>query len=195
MNDKIIELLLSKRAVTVYELAAILILIWILIRQSKKKREMDERRQISNIKMRNVQLEKMLKNPYIKSTQSGRPNPYDVQYKEKSDKPLAARCQVEIEVHSEISVQKYLFDLNQELSIGRDETNVLPLNDKLAARKSCVIFLKERAVCLKNLSSNHPVLLRRGKNWMRVEDQIVKLQSRDILTLGKTALHISIYEN
>ena len=57
------ELLLSKTAVTVYEIFIILILITLLIRQSKKNKEAQERPNISEAKMRNAKLEDRRRNP------------------------------------------------------------------------------------------------------------------------------------
>lgn len=191
------QLLLSEKAIAVYEVLAILILIFIFIRQSKKNRETRERRQISNAKMRNMQLDEMLKNPDIRSEWSKHPNPFDVQYVHAANTEMNAmpKFQIEIEVHTETSVQRYLFDLEREVTIGQDEKNVLPVKDKLAAKRNCSIFVKNQAVYVKNLSASVPVCIQRGKKKQLIQNQIVKLQSRDILTLGKTALHISIYEN
>lgn len=191
------QLLLSEKAIALYEVLVIFILIFILIRQSKKNKEIRERRQISNEKMRNAQLEEMLKNPDIKSEWSKQPNPFDVQYAHAANGEMSAmpKFQVEIEVHTETSVQRFLFDLDQEVTIGRDEKNVLPLNDKLVAKRNCTIFVKNKAVYVKNQSLANPVCIQRGKNKQLIQNQIVKLQSKDILTLGKTALHVSVYEN
>lgn len=191
------QLLLSGKAITLYQILAIFILIFVLLRQMKKNKAIRERRQISNTKMRNSQLEEMLKNPDIKSEWSKHPNPFEVQYVHAANTEMDVMpgFQVEIEVHTETSVQRYLFDLNQEVTIGRDERNVLPLNDKLVAKRNCSIFMKNQAVYVKNQSNANPVCIQRGKNKQLIQNQIVKLQSKDILTLGKTALHISLYEN
>ena len=98
---------------------------------------------------------------------------------------------MEIEVHTETSVQRYLFDLDQPVTIGRDEKNSLPLNDSMAAKQNCTIFVKNQTVYVKA----SPVCIQRGKVKKQVENQMVKLQSKDILIIGKTALHISLYEN
>lgn len=194
MNEEIVQALLSKRAVTIYEILAILLLILVLIRQSRRNRQLRERREISNVKMRNVQLEKILKNPDIKKEQSKPPNPFDVQYKHNANNPVP-RFQIGIEVCTDISVQKYLFDLNQDLTIGRDPKNVLPLNDTMIARRSCVIFLKDQNVYLKDLGAKNPVCLNRGKKKQKIQKQMVKLQNKDVLTLGKVSLHITLYDN
>ena len=49
-----VELLLSKTAITVYEVLVILILIIILVRQSRKNKDIQERRTISDAKLRNA---------------------------------------------------------------------------------------------------------------------------------------------
>lgn len=191
------ELLLSGKAITLYEILVIAILIFILIRQVKKNKDIRERRDISNEKIRNAKLDEMLKNPDIKTDWPQQPNPFEVQYMQKAKAEFAVipKFQVEIEVHTETSVQRYLFDLDQEITIGRDERNVLPLNDKQAAKRCCSIFVKNHAVYVKNLSFDNPVCIQRGKKKQLIQNQMVKIQSKDILTIGRTALHISLYEN
>lgn len=191
------QLLLSEKAVTLYEILVIAILIIVLFRQARKNKAARERRQISNVKKRNMQLEEMLKNPDIKSEWSKNPNPFEVQYvyAKNAEENVMPKFQAEIEVHTETSIQRYLFDLNQEITIGRDETNVLPLKDKMAAKRSCSIFLKNQAVYVKNHSASNPICIQRGKNRQLIQNQTVKLKSRDVITLGKTKLHILLYEN
>lgn len=191
------QILLSEKAMAVYEILIILILAFALIRQIRKNRETRERRQISNAKLRNVKLEEMLKNPDIKSEWSKNPNPFDVQYVHAANNDMKAmpKHQIEIEVHTETSVQRYLFDLEREITIGRDESNVLPLNDKQAAKRNCAIYVKNQAVYAKNLNAATPICIQRGKKKQLIQNQMVKLQSKDILMVGKTALHISLYEN
>ena len=58
-----VQLLLSQNAITVYEILIIVILVIVFIRQNRKNRDFEERRNISNEKMRNVALEEKLKNP------------------------------------------------------------------------------------------------------------------------------------
>lgn len=190
------EVLLSKNAITVYEVLVILVLVVILVRQKKKNRELQERREITNAKIRNQKLEQKLKNPDSDMDWSKDPNPFEVQYMPEAEAHVkaASDLQIEIEVHTEMSVQRYLFDLNEEITIGRNAKNVLPLKDAMAAERSCTIFMKNRAVYVRNESVRNPVCIQRGKKKQFIQNQIVKLQSKDILTFGKTALHISIYE-
>lgn len=190
------QLLLSRNAIAVYEILIIIGLVFALIYLTKKNRESRERRQIRNEKMRNQQLEEILKNPDITGEHYAKPNPFDVQYLHAAREKRDAKpgVQAEIEVHTETSVQRFLFDLEQELTIGQDETNVLPLNDRQAAKKNCSVFVKNQEVYLKNLSTSHPVWIQRGRNRQLIQNQIVKLQSKDILTVGRTVLYISLYE-
>ena len=190
------EVLLSKNAITVYEVLVILVLVVILVCQKKKNRELQERREITNAKIRNQKLEQKLKNPDSDMDWSKDPNPFEVQYMPEAEAHVkaASDLQIEIEVHTEMSVQRYLFDLNEEITIGRNAKNVLPLKDAMAAERSCTIFMKNRAVYVRNESVRNPVCIQRGKKKQFIQNQIVKLQSKDILTFGKTALHISIYE-
>lgn len=193
------QILLSKNAIAIYEILIILLLVIILVRQSKKNKDMQERKRIRKEKLRNAQLEERLKNPEIDIEQGwpANPNPFDVQYVHSAniDTNAMPRFQVEIEVHTETSVQRYLFDLDQEITIGRDERSVLPLKDPTAARRGCSILMKNQVVYVKNESTVNAVCIQRGKNKKLIQNQMVKLQSRDILTIGKTALHVSIYEN
>lgn len=189
--------LLSKNAITIYELLVIFILILILVRQKKKSRELQERREITNAKARNLQLEQKLKNPDSDLDLGKDPNPFEVQYTPETGSHMrsASEIQIEIEVHTEMSVQRYLFDLDEEITVGRNGKNVLPLKDQTAAERSCSIFLKNRAVYVRNESSQNPICIQRGKQKQLIQKQIVKLQSKDILTIGKTTLHISLYES
>lgn len=115
------EVLLSKNAITVYEVLVILVLVVILVRQKKKNRELQERREITNAKIRNQKLEQKLKNPDSDMDWSKDPNPFAVQYMPEAEAHVkaASDLQIEIEVHTEMSVQRYLFDLNEEITIGR----------------------------------------------------------------------------
>lgn len=190
-------LLLSENAIAVYEVIVIVILMAILITLKKKNKEMRERRKVTDIKTRNRKLEEMLKNPDSDMDWGKSPNPFEVEYVPKTDgaKENVSAIQMEIEVHTEMSVQHYLFDLNHKITIGYGEKNTLPLNDPTIAEHSCSIALRNRSVYLKNEDQNEPICMQRGKNESFITNQIVKLQSKDILLLGKTALHISLYEN
>lgn len=191
------KILLSKTAILVYEILMILILLFIFLYQRKKNRDIQARREIRNAKMRNVQLEEKLKNPANTMDWSKNPNPFDVQYiskAEKKEKPLL-RFQVELEVHTETSVQRYLFDLDKEITVGRGTNNVLPLNDRQAENRCCSIFLKNHAVYVRNEGRENSLCIQRGKRKQPIQRQIVKLQNKDILTFGKTALHVFVYEN
>lgn len=191
------ELLLSGRAILLYETLIILVLAGVLWKQKKKQREVRERREISNAKLRNFQLEQKLKNPDSRTDWSKNPNPFEVQYMPEKDRQLGpvSDTQIEIEVHSGMSIQRYLFDLDEEITIGRSQKNVLPLNDQMALERSCSIFRKNRSVYVRNENVHNSVYIQRGKRKQLVQNEIVKLQSKDILTFGNTALHIMLYEN
>lgn len=191
------ELLLSGKAITVYELVIIAVLVVILIRQSKKSREIKRRKQISNVKMRNLQLDEMLKNPSVKTKQKKQPNPYDVQYLEADGHPGSglAPMQVEILLHTGTSVKKYLFDLNREIRIGRASDNDLPISDGRVSRKNCSIFERGGTVYVKCREGAAPVSIRRGKNSQTIQNQMAELQSKDVLVIGQTELQIFLYEN
>lgn len=194
MSDEMARLLLSEKAITCYEVLVILLLVAVLIRQIKKKKQLQERRQISNVKTRNAELEKILKNPDNKTDMSRPPNPFEVQYKHNANNPIP-KFQIGIEVHTEISVERYLFDLKQELTIGRDKKNILPINEKQIPRKCCSIFLKDQNVYVRDSGLKNALYLQRGKKKYRIQSQTIKLQNKDILILGKTFLHIFLYEN
>lgn len=191
------QILLSERAITVYEILLILILVVILVKQQKRKKDAMERRRISNAKKRNQQLDEMLKNPDIHPQGGKGPNPFDVQYMQESSSGSGAPSafQAEIEVHTETSVQKFLLDLDQEITIGRDGKNILPLGDQTAAERCCSIFVRRQSVFVRNLSPAEPVWIQRGKKKMEIRNQIVKMQSKDIITFGRTALHVLLYQN
>ncbi|MCD8103777.1 MAG: FHA domain-containing protein [Lachnospiraceae bacterium] len=191
------ELLLSKRALTVYEILVILALIVILIVQSKKKKAREERQKINERKNRNTQLEERLRNPGVRLEESKDPRPFDVQYKGEVDSQAASLpdIQIELEVCSRMSTRKYLFDLSRDVTIGKDERNVLPVSDPDAAPKNCTIFQKNGAAYVRNDCASDPVCVVRGKKRKEVMNQMVKLENKDILTFGKTELHISLYKN
>ncbi len=191
------EVLWSRGAIAVYELLVILALSVVLFLQIKRSKDARERRKISTQKNRNVQLEEMLKNPEMHANAGQKQNPYEVKYMQEMNFGTNAmpRFQVEIEVHTETSVQRYLLDLDQEVTIGSDMQNVLPINERLAASRSCSIFLKNQMVYAKNLSPSNPIFIRRGKQTHQLERESVKLQSKDIIKIGNTELHIAIYEN
>ena len=104
MSEDILQLLLSEKAVAVYEVITILALVVVLILQVGRNRKRQERRQINNKKMRNAELEKILKNQDIRENQSPKPNPFEVLYKHNADNPLP-RHQIGIEVHSDIFIR------------------------------------------------------------------------------------------
>lgn len=191
------EILLSGKAVMLYEILLILVLLFMLIHQWRKNRDARERREIRNAKMRNVQLEEKLKNPDSVMDWSKTPNPFEVQYVQNAEKNVRSdsNFQIELEVHTETSVQRYLFDLDEEITIGKSEKNSLPLNDKAVAERNCSIFRKNQYVYVKNESYEKPICIQRGKKKQLIQNHIVKLQSKDILSIGKTTLHISLYEN
>ena len=95
----------------------------------------------------------------------------------------------------ETSVQRYLFDLEHEVTIGREPRNDLVINDISATQNGCGILVKNHSVYVKCQNTSTPVYIRRGRRTHLVKDQMVKLQSKDILTIGKTDLRICLYEN
>lgn len=192
-----VQLLLSQNAITVYEILIIVILVIVFIRQNRKNRDFEERRNISNEKMRNAALEEKLKNPESRMEMSRKSNPFEVQYTDNysNNNETVPDFQVEIEVYTETSVQRHLFDLEREIFIGQDKNNDLVLNDVQAVKRGCSICMKDHAVYIKNRNSAPSVSIRRGKNHMVIQNQMVKLQTNDFLTVGKTEMHISIYEN
>lgn len=194
MSDGMAQLLLSEKAITIYEVVIIAILVIVLVRLIKNKKTLDERREISHIRKRNQELEKILKNPDNKTEGSKPPNPFDVQYKHNANNPVP-KFQVGIQVHTEISVERYLFDLNQELTIGRDKKCTLPLNDRQIPKRSCSLFLQDQNVFVKALDTKNPPQLQRAKKTYRVSAEPVRLLDKDILILGKTSLHISLYDH
>lgn len=190
-------LLLSKNAVTLYELLVILILVIVIVCQTRKRKDLEERRNISNEKLRNATLEDRLKNPESRVEIPRQSSPFEVQYtNDLSNKNgIVPEIQVEIEVYTETSVQRHLFDLEKEVFIGQDKSNDLVLTDPSAVKRGCAICMKDHAVYIKNQNSAPSVSVRRGKKRLMVQNQMVKLQNNDVLTVGKTEMHISIYEN
>lgn len=187
----------SQKTVTLCEVLVIILLIFILIWQSKRNKDIQERKNISNAKLRNAQLEEKLKNPENKEELHRQSSPFEVQYMQNAPDRTGAvpEFQVEIEVHTETSVQRYLFDLEQEVTIGREPVNDLVINDISATQNGCGILVKNHSVYVKCQNTSTPVYIRRGRRTHLVKDQMVKLQSKDILTIGKTDLRISLYEN
>lgn len=190
-------LLLSKNAITCYEVAVIVILIVALVVLKKKYGEMKKRREIAEMNERNEQLMNMLKNPDSEKNWSKQPKPHEIEYIPKTDsgKKVASDMQIEIEVHTEMSVQHYLFDLDKMITIGHDEKNTLPLNDQTIAEHSCTIAMKDKSVYVKNEDQNKPICIQRGKNKSLITNQCERIKNKDILILGKTELHISLYKN
>lgn len=191
------EILLSKYAVAACELLAIAVLLFILIRQAGERKAARERREVRRRKKRNADLDRMLKNPEIKREEAGEPAPFEVKYREgmtSISSPLPG-FQLEVEVHTQTSARRYLFDLEREVTIGRDKDNVLPIEDPLLAGKCCTIFLKNRSVYIRNRSKARPLTVERGSKKQPVTNRLVKLMSRDVVRAGSTAIHISIYEN
>ncbi len=187
----------SQKTVTLCEVLVIILLIFILIRQSKRNKDIQERKNISNAKLRNAQLEEKLKNPESKEELHRQSSPFEVQYMQNAPDRTGAvpEFQVEIEVHTETSVQRHLFDLEHEVTIGQEPGNDLVINDKNATRKGCSIMVKDHSIYVKCQNTSSPVYVQRGKRTHLVKNQMVKLQSKDILTVGKTDLLISLYEN
>lgn len=187
----------SQKTVTLCEVLVIILLIFILIRQSKRNKDIQERKNISNAKLRNAQLEEKLKNPESKEELHRQSSPFEVQYMQNAPDSTGAvpEFQVEIEVHTETSVQRHLFDLEHEVTIGQEPGNDLVINDKNATRKGCSIMVKDHSIYVKCQNTSSPVYVQRGKRTHLVKNQMVKLQSKDILTVGKTDLLISLYEN
>lgn len=190
-----VQLLLSKTAVTAYEILVILILLVILLRQRKQKKAVQERRNVSDAKMRNARLEEKLKNPNMISVQSRQSNPYDVQYVQNAEKGSTSQLQIAIEVYTETSVQRHLFDLDREITIGQANGNDLVLNDSAAPMDGCCVLAREHAVYVTNKNQDIPIQIKRGKKKMALRNQMVKLQNKDSLVIGCTDMVISIYRN
>ena len=158
---------------------------------------MKKRREIAEMNERNEQLMNALKNPDSARNWSKQPKPHEVQYIPKTDsnKKATSDMQIEIEVHTEMSVQHYLFDLDKMITIGHGEKNTLPLNDQTISEHSCTIAMKDKSVYVKNEDQNKPICIQRGKNKSLITNQYERIKNKDILILGKTELHISLYKN
>ncbi len=179
------------------EVAVIVLLIVILIRRRRKKGEAEERRQISNVKDRNSQLEEQLRNPELEKSLVKDLNPYEVQYSnaQENHPENRSKVQLELEVHTNTSVKKYLFDLTREISIGRSDSNLLTVPDMSMAECNALIYVKNHGIYAGNPSPERPFVIRRGKKQQKVDRVAVQVQHKDILMIGNTAVHILLYEN
>lgn len=192
-----IEFFLSKNVIIVYEIIIVLILFFILFYQMKKNKKFQERKRINEEKMRYIRLDEKLKNPDMKSDWANYANPFEIQYSQQlnSNMQEMPKYQIEIEVRSKSSIRKYLFDLDKEITIGGNPSSVLFLNDNSISNANCSIFLKNQMVYLKHYDITFSIRIQRGKRKKIINNQMLQLQNKDILTIGENVLYISIYKN
>ncbi|MDO4634032.1 MAG: FHA domain-containing protein [Eubacteriales bacterium] len=181
----------------IYEILLIALMIFLLVRQSKKKTRFEERKAASTKKMRNAQLDELLRNPESAREVSGQASPFDIRYREqiRTEQGVLPKLQMEVEVRTDTSIQRYLYDLSRPVAIGRNEKNDLALKDNQVPDYSCTVFVQKDSIMLRSQSMDVPILIVRGKNRQKLKNQLVKLQNKDILVIGRTTLCLSFYQN
>lgn len=168
-----------------------LVKAWLHRRTWQKKRK-----EMSMLRKRNEALNETLRNPQISLEEGTASGPMEVQWDAKAiDDRYAdqATMMIELVEFSAYSRRKYIFPAGQIIRIGAGAENHLILPREGVSEKHCEIFLLNKTVAIRNISSEKVVLIR-GKTSAFVNCDGVFLNNGDHIQLGTADIQFRCFK-
>ena len=158
----------------------------------RRKRRRDEE-ELMQMKRRDEALSEALRNPLVKPSRSGE-NALKITWDEKAitrEKGKADLMAELVEV-SGYSRRKYVFRVDEPISIGSAPENRLSLPRDGVEKSHCRIYMKGREACL-NSEPKVKTVLRRGKDSARVGTEGVYLKNGDHIQIGTVDIQFRLF--
>ena len=159
----------------------------------RRKRRMDEEEMLQ-IKRRDEALSEALRNPLVKPARNSGENAMEITWDEKavSKEKKKGDLMAELVEVSGYSRRKYIFRVDEPISIGSAPENRLSLPRDGVQKAHCRIYMKGREACL----SSEPkvkTVLRRGKSSARVGAEGVYLKNGDHIIVGAVDIQFRLF--
>ena len=169
-----------------------------MIRMWRKNKKQTQLLSLQRDRIREEKLDAMLKNHAgEKHGASGElsDTPYDVNYHEEDTDVYEegeSYISVQAEVKSVLSTRKYVLHVYDHAEIGREEGSRIVLNDSETAEKQIQLIRTQNDLFAKNLSQQIGAELKRGKNTYPLTKEAVRIHSKDMILVGKTAIKLTL---
>ncbi len=189
MFQKIIQ---SDITIIIFEgiiLAALLVALILILRRKKVREKLQGE---AWAKTRERDLNGLLENRYASEElkkQADRNVPYEVKYKDAMARSRNAVA-LQITEHSGLSIQKYIFNVENGFYIGKAQENELVLKDALARDRDVELIQQGGKVYLKKADAASTLQFQRGKKKYRMGENPVELCDNDIMIIGGTSLEV-----
>ncbi len=97
--------------------------------------------------------------------------------------------------HKQSNDCKYVFNLDQEIHIGRDkDTNQLCVNEAIVSHNHCKIYSGGSSVCICDLNSSNGLEVKRGMHrYTLTNGQYMELLTKDVIKVGTTEFLVEIF--
>ena len=172
----------------------IIILVWVIYRARKNRKEKERQKLISKeIKTRHL-IERISNPEYLKRQQLeyGRSYPYKVK---DGGTPLdsaemSRSHMVNLSVQTQMLTREYLVPVSDGIMIGRSANNTICVDDPDLSEHQCRIYFKDDMMCLESVSGASTVV-RRGSQFIRVRANAIELQSEDIILIGENRIIVN----
>ena len=176
-------------------LSIIVVILVVIILKKRKRIKEDEYNAIR--KRQDTIIKAAISNPYIDNiaTSNSSHQPYNVKYKgmgmQKEDnnrkRPLA-----QIIEKTEISEKKYLFEAVDRILICDQYGKAKISNGTDSEKIICEILYLHDAYCVKPYISDFEIFLVRGKKRLKLNQDIIKLKTRDCIIVNRSIFSIEI---
>ncbi|MCR5370744.1 MAG: FHA domain-containing protein [Clostridium sp.] len=179
-------------------LAVLLFLVVFIVHQVRKRgKQRKKMEELAYLKRRDEALSNALRNP-VMGTDGYRDmneKPLEVRWEEKvvyNGRNSGPAWMIELTELTEYARRKYVFRLDQFITLGSAENNTLVLAREGVAPVHCEIFAAGNRVCLRSRSGVN-TLLQRKKRQILVGNEGIMLHDGDMMRLGTAALEIRIF--
>ena len=159
----------------------------------RRKQRLDEE-EIMQIKRRDEALSEALRNPLVKPSRNGGENAMEITWDEKAvtkDKGKSDLMAELVEM-SGYSRRKYVFRVDEPISIGSAPENRLSLPRDGVQKSHCKIYMKGREACISSAPKVKTVL-RRGKTSARVGAEGLYLKNGDHIQIGAVDIQFRLF--
>lgn len=175
----------------------LLIVVKIISSVNKRRKKKKEVRDAAENRIRYESLDQMILNErQVKTDRGNYQNPYDVSYEQgnalKRGKEIK-QPMISLTEKNELSTKKYVFNVANPIKIGSSVkgNDVIVQGDGIADYQ-CMLFSDGKSIFVKNLSSISRTILSRKRDKAIVDENGLKLQTGDVITIGKITYKVTI---
>ena len=173
---------------------AVLLCFLVIIWRKRKKRE-----HIYEISTRDqllAELDMKLANPdYLARSGliTSRRFPYETRYlsntqnMQESDSP-----HVGLQVETKMMRQRYFTDTYKPVEVGHDRNCAIVVPDNKMAGRQFVLYSEQGNLFVRNMSTDHTMILERGEDSIRLDDSPIVIYKGDRLLAGSTSFLITM---